>query len=288
MKFGVVFPQTEFGHDAVALKDYAQTAEALGYSHILAYDHVLGANPQRPGGWKGPYTFETPFLEVFVLFSFLAAVTKNIEFTTGILILPQRQTVLVAKQAATLDAISGGRLRLGVGLGWNEVEYVALNENFHNRGKRVEEQVQVLQKLWASPLLTFEGRWHHIPDAGINPLPVKRKIPIWFGGHHENVLKRVARLGDGWMPNFRVPAEATPHLETLDKFLAKEGRARKDIGVEARLHYKDAATWEQTLAAWTSVGATHITVNTMGAGLDTAAKHIEAIKEAAKRVRVAA
>jgi len=286
MKFGVVFPQTEFGHDAAALKDYAQTAEALGYKHILAYDHVLGANPQRPGGWKGPYTFETPFLEVFVLFSFLAAITKEIEFTTGILILPQRQTALVAKQAATLDAISGGRLRLGVGLGWNEVEYEALNENFHNRGKRVEEQVQVLQKLWAEPLVTFEGRWHHIPDAGLNPLPLKRKIPIWFGGHHENVLKRVARLGDGWMPNFRAAAEAAPHLETLDKFLAKEGRARKDIGVEARLHYKDAATWEQTLAGWTALSATHITINTMGAGLDTPQKHIEAIKEAAKRVGV--
>lgn len=286
MKFGVVFPQTEFGHDAAALKDYAQTAEALGYKHILAYDHVLGANPGRPGGWKGPYTFENPFLEVFVLFSYWAALTTKIEFTTGILILPQRQTALVAKQAATLDAISGGRLRLGVGLGWNEVEYVALNENFHNRGKRAEEQVQVLQKLWAEPLVTFEGRWHHISDAGLNPLPLKRKIPIWFGGHHENVLQRVARLGDGWMPNFRVAADTAPHLETLDKFLAKEGRARKDIGVEARLHYKDAASWEETLTAWTSAGATHITINTMGAGLDTPVKHIEAIKKAAKQLGV--
>ncbi len=150
----------------------------------------------------------------------------------------------------------------------------------------MEEQVQVLQKLWAQPLVSFEGRWHHIPDAGLNPLPVKRKIPIWFGGHHEHVLQRVARLGDGWMPNFRIPSQAAPHLETLDKFLAKEGRARQDIGVEARLHYRDAATWEQTLAGWTALGVTHITINTMGAGLDSAKKHIEAIKEAAKRVGV--
>jgi probable F420-dependent oxidoreductase len=284
MKFGVVFPQTEFGHDPTALKEYAHTAEELGYSHILAYDHVLGANPQRLGGWKGPYTFDTTFLEVFVLFSYFTAITKSIEFATGILILPQRQTALVAKQAATLDVISGGRFRLGVGLGWNEVEYQSLNENFHNRGRRVEEQVVLLRKLWADPLVTFEGRWHHIPDAGINPLPLNRKIPIWFGGHHEHVLQRVARLGDGWMPNFPSAAQIAPQLDLLDKFLKEEGRSRKDIGVEARLHYKDAANWDQSLKDWISVGATHITINTMGAGLDTAKKHIEAIKDAAKRV----
>lgn len=185
LNIGVVFPQTEFGHDAGALKDYAQTAGGLGYTHILAYDHVLGANPSRPGGWSGSYTFDTPFLEPFVLFSFLAAVTSKIGLTTGVIILPQRQTALMARQAATLDAISGGRVRLGVGLGWNEVEYIALNEDFHTRGRRIEEQVTVLRELFTRPLVVYSGRWHTIPDAGMNPLPVQQPIPIWFGGHAE-------------------------------------------------------------------------------------------------------
>ena len=287
MKFGVVFPQTEFGHDAAALKEYAQTAEGLGYNHILAYDHVLGANPERPGGWTGPYTFKTPFLEIFVLFSYLAAVTERIEMTSGILILPQRQTVLVAKQAATLDAISGGRLRMGMGLGWNEVEYEALNENFKNRGRRIEEQVRVLKALWAEPLVTFDGRWHHIPDAGVNPLPTRCNIPIWFGGHHENVLRRVAKLGDGWMPNYRTAADVTGQLEKLAAFLKAAGRSRADIGLEARLHYKDGpGVWQQSLEEWKAAGATHITINTMGAGLATPAEHIAAIGEFAKKINV--
>jgi alkanesulfonate monooxygenase SsuD/methylene tetrahydromethanopterin reductase-like flavin-dependent oxidoreductase (luciferase family) len=127
MNIGVVFPQTEIGNDPVAIRDYAQTVEGLGYTHVIAYDHVVGANPNRPGGWLGPYTFETPFHEPFVLFAFMASVTHKLGFAPGIIILPQRQTVLVAKQAATLDVLSGGRLRLGVGIGWNQVEYIALN-----------------------------------------------------------------------------------------------------------------------------------------------------------------
>ena len=288
MKFGVVFPQIEFGHDPGALREYAQTAESLGYSHLLAYDHILGANPNRPGGWKGPYTYENPFLEPFVLFSYLAPLTQRLEFTTGILILPQRQTALVAKQAATLDVLSDGRLRLGVGLGWNEVEYQALNEKFSNRGRRIEEQIQVLQKLWAEPLVTFEGRWHHIPDAGLNPLPVGRKIPIWFGGHHEKVLQRVAKFGDGWMPNYRKAVDIRPHLELLEKFLAVEGRNRADIGLEARMQFGegDPEAWDRTLEEWKGVGVTHITINTMGVGFDTPQKHIEAIKRFAKEMGV--
>ncbi|HLD92601.1 MAG TPA: LLM class F420-dependent oxidoreductase [Anaerolineales bacterium] len=281
MKFGVVFPQIEFGHDPVALRNYAQAAEEFGYSHLLAYDHILGANPERPGGWRGPYTYNNPFLEPFVLFSYLAPLTQRLEFTTGILILPQRQTVLVAKQAATLDALTGGgRLRLGLGLGWNAVEYEALNEKFSNRGRRIEEQIEVLKKLWADPLVKFEGRWHHIPDAGLNPLPVQRKIPLWFGGHHERVLRRVAKYADGWMPNYRKAADIQPHLELLDKFLAAEERARKDIGLEARMQFGegDPSVWTQTLEEWRKVGVTHITINTMGVGFDTPQKHIKAIK----------
>ena len=180
MKIGLVFPQTEYGNDPAALGDYAQTAEALGYSHLLAYDHVLGANPDRPGGFSGPYTYRTPFLEPFVLFAYMAGLTRNLEFCTAILILPQRQTALVAKQAATLDRLCHGRLRLGVGLGWNPVEYHALGKDFHTRGRRFEEQVELLRRLWTEPLVTFEGRWERVDDAGLNPLPVQQPIPLWF------------------------------------------------------------------------------------------------------------
>jgi probable F420-dependent oxidoreductase len=290
MRFGVVFPQYEFGgYDPIALREYAQTAEDLGYSHFLAYDHVLGANPERPGGWKGPYTHKNQFLEPFVLFGFLAALTQHLEFTTGILILPQRQTALVAKQAASLDALTGGgRLRLGIGLGWNEVEYIALGEKFSNRGKRVEEQIQVLQKLWAEPLVKFDGRWHHIPDAGLNPLPAKRQIPIWFGGHHENVLRRVAKYAEGWMPNYRRASDIQVQLDLLEKFLEAEGRKRADIGLEARIQFGEGnpEIWKQTLDEWAAIDATHITINSMGVGLDTPQKHIEAIQKFAQEMGI--
>ncbi len=284
MKIGVVFPQTEIGSDPAAIRDYAQTAEGLGYSHVLAYDHVLGANPNRPGGWDGPYTFQTPFHEVFVLFSYLAGITRRLELVTGILILPQRQTALVAKQAASLDLLSGGRLRLGVGLGWNEVEYTGLNEDFHNRGKRIEEQVALLRRLWTEPLVDFTGQWHTIPDAGINPLPVQRPIPIWFGGHAEPVLRRTARLGDGWMPNYRNPAEARSSLDLLDRFLEEAGRSRSQIGIEARLSYAagDPKTWEALMGGWRAEGATHLSFNTMGSGFKTPQEHIQAIRKFAE------
>lgn len=285
MRIGVVFPQTEFGNDPVALRDYAQTVEGLGYSHILAYDHVLGANPQRPGGWSGPYTHQDPFHEVFVLFSFMAGVTRHIEFTTGILILPQRQTALVAKQAASLDVVSGGRLRLGVGIGWNEVEYQALNENFNNRGRRIEEQVVVLRRLWSEPLVTFSGRWHNIPDAGLNPMP-RQPIPIWFGGHAEAVLQRMARLGDGWMPGYRTAQEAHSALEKLDEYLAVGGRSRADFGIEPRLHYGDGspARWQALRDDWQQAGATHLSINTMGANFQGPGEHLQALTNFAREM----
>src|SRR5438046_150863 len=200
MQYGVVFPQIEFGNDVQAIKDYAQTAEGLGYDYLLVYDHVLGAHPNREPKLTGPYTYEHPFHEPMVFFGFLAGVTTRLELTTGILIVPQRQTVLVAKQAAEVDVLSGGRLRLGIGLGWNYVEYDALGEKFQNRGRRVEEQVEVLRKLWTEPLVNFKGAYHVINNAGLNPMPVQRPIPIWFGGSAEPALRRAARLADGWMP----------------------------------------------------------------------------------------
>jgi probable F420-dependent oxidoreductase len=288
MKIGVVYPQTEYGSDPIAIRDYAQTAEGLGYSHILAYDHVVGANPDRPGGWKGPYTYLTPFHEPFTLFAYMAGVTEAIGFTTGIIILPQRQAVLVAKQAATLDVLSGGRLRVGVGLGWNEVEYISLGEDFHTRGRRIEEQVQLMRELWTRPLVSFSGRWHTIPDAGINPLPVQRPIPVWFGGHSEPALRRIARLADGWMPNYRAAAEAGPALELLERTLSEAGRDREGLGLEARIPYGegDPDTWEALIRDWTVIGATHFTINTMGAGFETSARHLDALRKFAGAVGI--
>jgi probable F420-dependent oxidoreductase len=191
MRYGVIYPQTEFGHDPAAIRDYAQTVEELGFDHLATFEHVLGANPERPEGYRGPYDYRAEFLEPFVLFGYLAAATRRIELVTGVLVLPQRQTALVAKQAATLDLLCGGRLRLGVGVGWNAYEYAALGEDFHTRGRRIEEQVMLLRRLWSEPLITFEGRWQRVPDMGLNPRPA-RAIPIWFGRHAEPVLRRGA------------------------------------------------------------------------------------------------
>jgi probable F420-dependent oxidoreductase len=284
MKFGVVFPQTEIGNDPLAIRDYAQTVEGLGFTHILAYDHVLGANPERPDRLNGPYTHLTPFHEVFVLFSYLAGLTQTLEFVTGILILPQRQTALVAKQAAALDVLSGGRLRLGVGLGWNHVEYIALGEDFHNRGRRIEEQVALLRRLWTAPLVTFEGKWHTVPDAGLNPLPVQGAIPIWFGGRAELALRRAARLGDGWLPNQRSAAEARPSLVLLRRFLEEAGRSPGEFGLEPRLLYGngDPNLWEEAIRDWQAEGATHLSFNTMGSGFRTPQEHIQAIQQFAE------
>jgi probable F420-dependent oxidoreductase len=284
MRIGVVFPQTEIGNDPAAIKDYAQTVEGLGFTHVIAYDHVLGANPERPDRLTRGYTYEHPFHEVFVLFSFLAGVTKKLELVPGILILPQRQTALVAKQAAALDVLSGGRLRLGVGIGWNHVEYISLGQDFHNRGARSEEQVTVLRQLWTQPLVTFKGRWHDIPDAGLNPLPIQRPIPIWFGGSAETVMRRIARLGDGWLLSESRLEVARQSLEWLDRYLAEEGRDRSQIGLEPRLNHGDGdpGRWVKFIQDWREIDATHLSFNTMGSGFDTPKKHLEALERFAR------
>ncbi len=286
MRIGAVYPQTEFGNDPVAIRDYAQAVEAMGYTHVLAYDHVLGANPNRPGGWAGPYTHETPFQEPFVLFAYMAAVTTTLELATGIIILPQRQTALVAKQVATLDVLSGGRVRFGVGIGWNEVEYVALNEDFHTRGRRLDEQLEVLNLLWTKPLVNFQGKQHTILDAGLNPLPVQQPVPIWFGGHADAALRRCAKWGAGWLPNFRTVEQAAPALAALDQYLAANGRSRAGFGLEPRVAYGkgDEAAWRSVIEGWCGVGATHLTVNTMGAGFTKPDQHLAALRDFAERV----
>lgn len=286
MKSGVIYPQTEYPPEPGAVREYAQTAEALGFDYICAYDHVLGANPERPEGWKGPYDFRSAFLEPLALFSFMAGITERVGFVTGVLILPQRQTAVVAKQAATLDVLSAGRLRLGVGLGWNQVEYVSLGQDFHTRGRRIEEQVRLLRRLWTEPLVTFDGRWDRIDDAGLNPLPLQRPIPIWFGGRDDRMLRRAARLADGWILNFRSVEDAGRSLEALRGHLAQAGRADASFGVEARVEYGDGdpRAWESAVIAWRQAGATHISLNTMRAGLDGAAAHLAAIRKFAEAV----
>jgi probable F420-dependent oxidoreductase len=280
MRFGVVFPQTEIGTDPAVIRDFAQTAEALGYHHILAYDHVIGANPASRQGWRPPYTHKDSFHEPFVLFSYLAGVTKTLEFTTGVIILPQRQTVLVAKQAAALDVLSGGRLRLGIGIGWNPVEYEALGENFKNRGRRSEEQVEVLRKLWTQELVTYEGQWHRITDAGLNPLPIQRPIPIWFGGSDDRALRRLARLGDGWFPMMGPDDTCRAAIDKIGTYAREAGRDPKSIGIESRvtIGQKSPEEWKKEIEAWKNLGATHLAVNTMKAGLPTPTAHIEAIR----------
>jgi probable F420-dependent oxidoreductase len=281
MRIGAVFPQTEFGHDPLAVRDFAQTAEELGYTHLVAYDHILGANPARTGGRSGPYTFQSAFLEPFILFAYMAAATTHLELAPGVIILPQRQTALVAKQAATLDALSGGRLRLGVGLGWNAVEYEALGQDFHTRGRRLEEQVDLLRRLWTEPLVSFVGAWHTVSDAGLNPLPVQRPIPIWFGASAEAAVRRAARLADGWMmTGERTPEEAHPALAVLDRCLSEAGRTRDTFGVEARVGYGsgDKAAWVRQVLGWEASGLTHLALNTMGAGLSGPEAHLRALR----------
>jgi probable F420-dependent oxidoreductase len=284
MKLGVVFPQTEIGNDPAAIRDYAQAVEGAGYHHLLVFDHVLGARPERfeganVGFARPPYTHESPFHEPFVLFGYLGALTQRLELVTGVIILPQRQTALVAKQAAAVDVLTGGRLRLGVGIGWNFVEYEALNEDFHTRGRRVSEQIELLRKLWTEPVVTFTGKYHRIDRAGINPLPVQRPIPIWMGGMAENVLKRVARLADGWFPQSRTADQARATLERVHAYAREAGRDPATIGVEGwiRVDTVPETEWARHADAWRALGATHLSVNTMGAGFTSPQQHIETV-----------
>ena len=280
MRIGVVFPQTEIGSDPSIVKDYAQAAEGLGYTHILAYDHVIGANLASRPGWQPPYSHLDSFHEPLVLYGYLAGLTKTIELTTGIIILPQRQTVLVAKQAATVDVLSGGRLRFGIGIGWNPVEYEALGQDFKNRGQRSEEQVEVLRQLWTQELVTFKGRWHTVTDAGINPLPVQRPIPIWFGGTDDRALRRLARLGDGWFPLMNPDDKCRDAIEKVRSYARDAGRDPKKIGIEGRISHGSGSeeAWRKELQAWQSLGATHASFNTMKANLRSPAAHIDALR----------
>lgn len=282
MRVGVVFPQTELGGDPGAVRAYGERVEELGYTHILAYDHVVGADPQVHTGWAGPYDVHTTFHEPLVMFGYLAAVTTSVELVTGVIILPQRQTVLVAKQAAEVDLLSNGRLRLGIGIGWNAVEYEALGEDFSNRGRRSAEQISVLRALWTEPSVTIDGVFHHVTGAGLSPLPVQRPIPVWIGAASDPGYRRAGRLADGWFPMMAPGAKLDAARAVVESAATRAGRDPATIGMEGRVAYRgDVDAVGVAVAAWADAGASHLSVNTMGAGLSTVDEHLGVLSDIA-------
>src|SRR5271157_4527993 len=266
MRLGVMMPLTDIGGEPGVVRDFALAAEEIGYANLGLADHVLGVNVASRPDWGDRNTSADLFHDPFVCFGFLAGVCRRTtEFSTQVLILAQRQAVLVAKQAASLDVLCGGRFRLGVGVGWNPVEFTGLNENFRNRGRRSEEQVEVMQALSAEPYVTFKGRWHTIEDAGINPRPASGRVPVWFGGHHEHTLARIAKWGDGWMPNAYPPEQSTIDIfETLRTMVGAAGRDPAAVGIEVwtSCGAGTEADWRREAAFWKAAGVSHITLTT--------------------------
>ena len=285
MQIGVVFPQTEIGASVDGIAAWAEAASRAGFAHILAYDHVLGADTSVHTGWRGPYDLHTPFHEPMVLFGYLAARTTA-ELVTGIVILPQRQTALVAKQAVEVDVLTGGRFRLGVGIGWNKVEYDALGKDFSNRGRRMEEQVALLRLLWTDESVSFRGDHEQVVGAGLAPLPVQRPIPIWMGGSSEPAYRRMGRLADGWFPQMP-PGEALDDArEVVRAAAAGAGRDPDAIGMEGRVTLRDGDLdkLRHHVDKWRDAGASHVSINTMGSGLTGPDAHVDAIGRAAEAV----
>ena len=284
MQVGVVFPQTEIGSDVGAIRSYLKAVEDMGYEHLLAYDHVVGADTRSHKDWKGPYTMESSFHEPMTLFAWIAGVAPRLGLVTGVIILPQRQAVLVAKQAAELDILTGGRFRLGVGIGWNPVEYEALGMDFKNRGRRFAEQIEVLRLLWKEPSVTFKGEYHTIPAAGLNPLPT-RPIPVWIGGSAEPALKRAAELADGFFPQQPLPGGWGPTLERMREWRQAAGN-QAPLEIEARVDGSrgNPAEWQAAVANWKELGATYCSVNTMNGGLKTVDDHLRRLEEVRKAI----
>jgi probable F420-dependent oxidoreductase len=273
MQIGIILPQNEIGDDPGAIREFAAAAEDEGFEHIVAFDHVVG---------RDDYAAQ-PFHEPFVLFGFIAACTRTIELTTGIIILPQRQTVLAAKQAAEVDLLTGGRFRLGVGLGWNPVEYEALGKEFSNRGERLDEQVTLMRRLWAEPSVTHSGAHETVTGAGLAPLPVQRPIPVWFGGVAERALRRIGRLGDGWFPQVPPGDRLDEARAIVTQAAIDAGRDPDALGMEGRIGWEtgDVDKLARQAGKWRDAGATHLGVNTMGAGLASVDDHLATLAKAA-------
>ena len=282
MKVGAIYPQIGLGGDPGAVKAFAQAAEELGYDHIVIYDHVLGADHAgREPELRGPYKNTDPFHEPLITYAYLAGVTERIELVTGVLVLPQRQTALVAKQAADVDLFSGGRLRLGVGVGWNWVEFdgLELPDTFKKRGRRQEAQIALMRKLWSDQLIDHEDEFHRIDRAGILPMP-KRQIPIWLGGSSEIAYDRAARLADGFLISGRSQDYAEKIKTRIEGQLDELGRDRSEFGFESIQSYtRGPNRWPEDIAAWQAAGGSHISIVTMSAGFEKVDDHIDAIRE---------
>ena len=287
MRIGVVFPQTEIGGDVGAARAYGERVEALGYTHVLAYDHVVGADPAVYEGWNGPYNLHSTFHEPFVLFGFLAGVT-SLELVTGIIILPQRQTVLAAKQAAEVDLLTNGNFRFGVGLGWNRIEYDALGMDFTTRGRRLDEQVALMRRLWTEPSVTFDGEFDHIRGAGLAPLPVQRPIPLWIGAASPPAYRRAGRLADGWFPQVPPNHHLDEARAIVDAAAVEAGRDPSTLGLEGRVSWGPGGVDQLVDHArrWEKAGATHLSINTMNAGLASIDDHLDVLTQAAAALGV--
>ena len=281
MRVGVVFPQDEIGADIGAIRDYATIVQELGFSHILAFDHIVGADPDVHRG-DLPYDSDTTFYEPLVLFGYLAAIVPRLELVTGVLVLPQRQAVLVAKQAALVDLMTGGRFRLGVGVGWNALEFEALGEDFTNRGLRSEEQIELMRCLWTDRSVTFKGHYHRTSAVGIAPKPIQRPIPVWMGALSAPGYRRAGRIADGWFPMVRLGPELDAALAEIQQAAVAAGRDPADIGMEARLDWTgDVDSVAAQADLWAAAGASHASLNTMGAGVATVDDHVAVLSAVA-------
>ena len=285
MRIGAVLPQTEIGADVAGVRAYGLGVEELGYRHVLAYDHVVGADPAVHRGWRGPYDIDTEFHEPFVLFGYLAACT-SLELVTGVTILPQRPTALVAKQAAEVDLLTEGRFRLGVGIGWNAVEYEALGEDFATRGRRLEEQVGLLRRLWTERSFSYQGEFDRITGAGIAPLPVQRPIPIWFGGSSVPAYQRMGRLADGWIPLVPPGKKLDAARATIAEAAEAAGRDPASIGMEGRVSWAgELGPVLEGIEQWRGLGASHVSINTMRSALAGVGDHLEVLTRIAEALQ---
>ena len=295
MNIGVIFPQTECGSDVAAIGAFVRSVEAMGFDHLFVADHVLGADPRfhsHPS--LATYSHEAVVHEALTLMAYLAAITTRITLATGILILPQRQTALVAKQAAQIDVLSGGRLRLGIGVGWNAVEFEALNETFENRGRRSAEQIAVLRALWTQPVVDFRGEFHRISHAGLNPMPIQRPIPIWFGvGSRDQpvppdaALRRIARLADGWSPNFPPDAQGHALVARVHQYAREADRDPATLPLEGRVRLagQNADGWAKQVEAWKALGATSLIAEPRGERLAFPDGHLDVLRRFKETVR---